>query len=195
MDSAGGVDVGILPVPGRGTAEAATRLGDEIYVHRMRMVITVTGTESQAGLADFFNRFVFKCFWVKINGGSSTPPTLLTNVGIWDTSGFAGTSAAILAPMSETLKAQTRPIFTKYGEVYGIDYTVATSNIAGMKGHIWTKVINVTFKRPVKVQFSSVDTNAQSTFRTAMPVFAYLSDSSVTPSPTLRYQTRWWYSA
>lgn len=194
LSSAGTVDVGIFSVPPRGDVLQGQRTGDTIQIHSMRMVVTVTGVQSTLGLADIFNRFGFRVFFIKSNNGSSSPPSATGANGVYDTSAFSG-SGLVYAPWGPGLKPQVRAIAGRHGMVAGVDYTVATSNIQFVKENIATFVIYKKFKRPVVVKFTASDSNTQSTWITNMPVFCAISDSTTGSHPTLRYQTRWWYTA
>jgi len=195
VGTAGFLTLGILPVPTRGDSQLGNRTGDTIYITQMRMIITVEGIESILGVADIYNRFCYRLFWLKNNNGSATPPSITGGAeAIFDTSSTSG-SGEVYAPWGVNMKNRVSPILEGKGLVVGVDYTVATSNLQFVKEHVYQRVITKTFKRPIKIVFSASDSDLQSTFIGKLPMIAILTDSNATPNPTFQCQTRWFYQS
>jgi len=193
LSNAGVIFIGTLPVPPRGDAQLGNRSGDTIFITKMRMIITVEGVESSAGLADIYNRFAWRFFWLKNNNASGTPPAITGGAeAIFDTSGTSGSGEA-LSPWGVNMKNRVSTIKEGKGLVVGVDYTVATSNIQFVKEHVYQRIITKTFKRPVKIVFSASDSDLQTTFIGKMPVFSAISDSTAASHPTIQVQTRYFY--
>ena len=193
VGQSGTVDIGILPVPTRGDL-VNNRSGNKITITKMRMAITVQGTESTVGLSDIFNRFSIIIGYLKSNNGSATPPTITGNTGFFDTSNFTFPTA-VYAPIGDDLKKDIVVLKKYKGMVAGLDYNTTVSNLAFVKDHIWTAIFTHTFKIPLEINFKTTDTDAQASFMSALPFIAILTDSLTTPHPSIQYQTRWNYLA
>lgn len=182
-------------VPTRGDNFRGNRQGNIVYVTKQEFYITVVGAEDTAGLtSDVYNLMGIKVGYIKNNNASSTFPTITGGGGsLWDNGLMTDNAFLPLLPEGpdmQNIHIQKRIV----KRVAGVD--TATAGSAGqtyVQDHVKFLKFDINYKKPLKIRYQSLDTNVQSTYLDAYPFIAWVSDSSITPNPSIAIAVRTWY--